>query len=69
MTCGSRQQLGGEPCINTPSLGRHTEALALESSVLANRKRTLGDEHPDTLISTNNPCINIPSAWKAVFAN
>ncbi|KAH8826745.1 hypothetical protein DL96DRAFT_1815829 [Flagelloscypha sp. PMI_526] len=35
-------------------LGRHADALNLELSVVANRKRTLGDKHPDTLTSMNN---------------
>ncbi|KAH8797143.1 hypothetical protein DL96DRAFT_1000231 [Flagelloscypha sp. PMI_526] len=36
------------------SLGRHAEALDLHASVLANRKQTHGDEHPDTLNSMGN---------------
>ncbi|KAH8826740.1 hypothetical protein DL96DRAFT_1211556 [Flagelloscypha sp. PMI_526] len=35
-------------------LGRHAEALNLQGSVLANQKRNLGEEHPDTLSTMNN---------------
>ncbi|KAH8826742.1 hypothetical protein DL96DRAFT_1211646 [Flagelloscypha sp. PMI_526] len=36
------------------ALGRRAEALDLQVSVLANKKQTLGDEHPSTLTSMNN---------------
>ncbi|KAF2726595.1 HET-domain-containing protein [Polyplosphaeria fusca] len=40
--------------METSSRGRWTEAERLEVQVMETRKRVLGDEHPDTLISMNN---------------
>jgi tetratricopeptide (TPR) repeat protein len=36
------------------NLGRQQEAIELREEVLKARKRTLGDEHPNTLVSINN---------------
>ena len=36
------------------ALGQMKEAAALHEKVLEARRRTLGDEHPDTLLSMNN---------------
>ena len=34
--------------------GQYRQALTLQEQVLARRRRMLGDEHPDTLLSLNN---------------
>jgi non-specific serine/threonine protein kinase/serine/threonine-protein kinase len=35
-------------------IGRYDDAYPLQESALATRRRTLGEEHPDTLVSVNN---------------
>ena len=35
-------------------MGRYAEARELDEDTLARRRRVLGEDHPDTLISANN---------------
>lgn len=45
--------------VDLRALGRVEEALALDEDTLDRRRRVLGEDHPDTLLSASNLAVDL----------